>query len=482
VIVVAARLLLAVVFAVAGLAKLADRSGTRRAVVAFGAPARVAGILALALPLAELAVAGLLLPAATAVLGALGAVALLALFGGALAWNLARGRAPDCHCFRQLHSSPASWRMLARNGALLAVAVFALVGSSVDEPPSAVAWIGDLGGAALIALVVTLVACVVIVVGTVAFLSLMRSYGQVLRRLDRVEAALSSVGLDLQEGSEVPELGLAPGTRVPEFAARSVSGEEISRDALTEDGLPTLLLFTRPRCAPCTTLLPAVAGWQREHAEKLSIVVAISGAPADVRAEAAQHGLENVLVDEGNLLYELFEANGTPSAVLIAPDGRVASWIASGSEWIEQLVAQVLQDGAGDGLPPGTEAPTLELTSLDGAMVSLADLHGRDSLLLFWNPGCGFCRSMHQEVLAWEASANGVHPRLVIVSSGDAESTRAESFRSLVLLDGDFAASSAFGANGTPMAVLVHADGRIASHVVAGAEAVLKLANARATT
>jgi hypothetical protein len=87
---------------------------------------------------------------------------------------------------------------------------------------------------------------------------------------------------------------------------------------------------------------------------------------------------------------------------------------------------------------------------------------------------------MRDELLAWESSANGVHPRLVIVSSGDAESTREEGFRSQVLLDADFTASAAFGANGTPMAVRLDADGRIASPVVAGADAVLALAGRNA--
>lgn len=66
--------------------------------------------------------------------------------------------------------------------------------------------------------------------------------------------------------------------------------------------------------------------------------------------------------------------------------------------------------------------------------------------------------------------------KVYVFSSGDEDGTRREGFRSLVLLDEKLAASSAFGAGGTPMGVLVDADGRIASEVVAGAEAVLNLA------
>src|SRR5215210_7850679 len=121
-----ARLLLALVFLVAGVAKLADRTGSRQAVVDFGLPKFLAAPLGVLLPLAELAVAVALIPASTAWWGALGALALLLLFVAGIGVNLARGRKPDCHCFGQLHSAPAGWSTLLRNGALAAVAALIL--------------------------------------------------------------------------------------------------------------------------------------------------------------------------------------------------------------------------------------------------------------------------------------------------------------------------------------------------------------------
>jgi uncharacterized membrane protein YphA (DoxX/SURF4 family) len=119
------RLLLALVFAVAGAAKLADREGSRQAIVDFGVPSALAAPLGLLLPLAELAVAATLLPAFTA-WGGLGALGLLLVFVVGISVNLARGRKPDCQCFGQLHSAPAGWKTLARNGVLAAVAGFVL--------------------------------------------------------------------------------------------------------------------------------------------------------------------------------------------------------------------------------------------------------------------------------------------------------------------------------------------------------------------
>ncbi len=75
-----ARLLLASVFAVAGVAKLGDRVGSRRVAADFGLPAALSTPLGILLPLAELAVAVALIPTASALWGALGALALLLLF------------------------------------------------------------------------------------------------------------------------------------------------------------------------------------------------------------------------------------------------------------------------------------------------------------------------------------------------------------------------------------------------------------------
>src|ERR687890_1472621 len=148
-----ARLLLSGVFLVAGVGKLADRTGSRQAVIDFGLPKFLAAPIGILLPLAELAAAAALIPTSTAWWGALGALALLLLFVAGISYNLARGRKPDCHCFGQLHSAPAGWRTLARNGALAAVAGFILWEGRDGAGPSALSWAGALSGAQILALV-----------------------------------------------------------------------------------------------------------------------------------------------------------------------------------------------------------------------------------------------------------------------------------------------------------------------------------------
>lgn len=94
------------------------------------------------------------------------------------------------------------------------------------------------------------------------------------------------------------------------------------------------------------------------------------------------------------------------------------------------------------------------------------------------NPSCGYCRSLHEDILSWEASPPAGAPALVIVSAGEAVGVKAEGFASQVLLDPEWTVSGALGADGTPMAVLVAADGRIASPVAGGRPAVLELLSA----
>jgi hypothetical protein len=121
-VVLIARLILAAVFAVAAVGKLADRDGTRRALVDFGLPDLLAGPAAVGLPFGELAVSAFLVVGPVAVWGAMGALVLLAFFTTGIAVSLARGRRPDCHCFGQVRSAPAGPATLTRNAIFLVLA------------------------------------------------------------------------------------------------------------------------------------------------------------------------------------------------------------------------------------------------------------------------------------------------------------------------------------------------------------------------
>src|SRR2546421_1073791 len=120
----ATRLVLAAVFAVAGGAKLLDLQGSRRALAEFGVPKSAAPVAGVALPLVELGVAVALLFPPSARWGALAALMLLFAFVVGIAVALSNDRSPDCHCFGQIHSAPAGGSTLVRNAVLAGAAGF----------------------------------------------------------------------------------------------------------------------------------------------------------------------------------------------------------------------------------------------------------------------------------------------------------------------------------------------------------------------
>src|SRR5438874_1902727 len=157
-----ARLLLAAVFLVASLAKLADLAGSRQGLGDFGVPAWLAAPLGVLLPLAELAAAVALIPTVSVWWGALGALLLLLAFVAGISYNLARGRTPDCHCFGQLHSAPAGWPTLARNAVLAAVAGIVVIFGWSSSQLSVVDWLVPLSVSQRIEVLVGLVVLVLL--------------------------------------------------------------------------------------------------------------------------------------------------------------------------------------------------------------------------------------------------------------------------------------------------------------------------------
>jgi thiol-disulfide isomerase/thioredoxin len=129
---------------------------------------------------------------------------------------------------------------------------------------------------------------------------------------------------------------------------------------------------------------------------------------------------------------------------------------------------------------PGTPLPGLPLPQLGGGSSTLAEVVQEPTVVLFWNPGCGYCRSMRDDLRSWERRQLPRAPQLVVVSSGDEASIRAEGFEAPVLLDPDFALGRALGIGGTPVALLVDAEARVASAPAVGPEAVLALADTSA--
>lgn len=327
-----ARVLLAAVFALAGLAKFADLAGSRRAARDFGVPWGLAPAVGTLLPAAELAVAIMLVARGSARWGAVGALLLLMGFVVAIGVAMRRGREPECHCFGQLHSAPAGSGTLLRNGVLVGVAAFVAVGGWNDAGTSATGWLARLSAGALAG-----IGAGVVVVASQGWFSwqLLRQNGRLLARLDAIEARLGRAS-----GTAPP--GLAVGSIAPPFALPTFDGGVMTLDDLLLARRPVMLVFSDPGCGPCTALLPEISEWQRIHAEQLAVAVISRGRSDAHQTIIAERGTRHVGLQVDREVAEAYAAHATPVAVLVDPDGRIASRLAAGHDAIVELVEHAL--------------------------------------------------------------------------------------------------------------------------------------------
>jgi peroxiredoxin len=274
-------------FAVAGVAKLLDRGGSRRAVVAFGVPAQIATPVGWALLCAELGIAASLVVGPTARAGAAAATVLLLAFSAAIVANLTRGRTPDCHCFGRLSSGPVGWPNMARNGAFATLAMFIAIGGRLG-------WL-------FAGLAITLFGVWV---------------GPTWKRrwAHRI------------------------GATAPDFSLADPHGQSYTLDSLLGPRRPLVLVFAQAGCAACDALLPDVARWQHDLAERVTVAV-VNGGPAEHSHRTShQHGLQRVLIDERRRVLAAYGVTGTPSAVLIDARRTLAAPPARGAGAIHALI------------------------------------------------------------------------------------------------------------------------------------------------
>jgi len=136
------------------------------------------------------------------------------------------------------------------------------------------------------------------------------------------------------------------------------------------------------------------------------------------------------------------------------------------------------------GLSIGTPAPDFQLPDLAGMRRKLSEFRGKDVLLLFFGPNCGFCTRMAADLAALPADGTGGRPIPIVVTNGAADENRrlVEQFGigCVVLLQEKMEIASLYRAQGTPMGYRIDAEGRIASELAVGAEPLLKLAGAQA--
>jgi peroxiredoxin/uncharacterized membrane protein YphA (DoxX/SURF4 family) len=320
-------MLLAAVFAVAGIAKLRDLEGSRSAMRDFGVPSGLAGPAGVLLPLAELAVAVALVPAPSARWAAVVGLVLLLAFIWGIATALRRGESPDCHCFGQLHSAPAGPSTLARNAVLAALALVVVAkapGAALDD------WVAARTAAELVAVGAGIAA---IFFGA-GWLVMWRQRRGLVRQLGRAQRLAMSAAP-----------GVPIGSPAPDFSLPDLRGETVTRDSLLARGRPLLMVFMSPGCDSCVELLPKLERWQRSLSDRLTLVLVSTGNRERNEAVFEEYGLTDVLLQDFMEVADAFRIRGTPSGVVVTAEGTVASNPAETVFGIEPLLRTALNDG-----------------------------------------------------------------------------------------------------------------------------------------
>ena len=356
---------------------------------------------------------------------------------------------------------------------------------------------------ALLSIALAVVFVLLVVLAAFVF-QLVRQHGLLLLRLEQIEqhlagsddhAAHGDHGARPTEGYDDGHTarGLAVGAEAPAFALPNLDGDTISLDSLR--GKRALLVHWSTTCGFCEQIAPDLAALQDQLRRRNTELILVSYGDREPNTTLAkENGLEcQIVLQDPAHPADLFRYMGTPSAYLVDETGRIAKPLASGMYQVLDVAREAasgrkplpterpLTDSRlpRDGLRPGAEAPAFALPDLSGRTVSLADFRGRRVLLVFSDPECGPCNQLLPDLE--QAHRRSPELNILMVSRGEAEANRAKVTQHAltfpVLLQRRWEVCRDYATFATPVGYLIDQDGRIATALAAGREAILALAS-----
>jgi thiol-disulfide isomerase/thioredoxin len=155
-----------------------------------------------------------------------------------------------------------------------------------------------------------------------------------------------TLGLAMPEApsQELQVVGIgrtAPSVRRPDLDGNTM-------EVVARDGEPTLLLFWSPGCSHCQAILPEIRAFEA-LAQRPRLVI-VSRGPVGLNQEAGF--ASPVVLDDDRSLARLFDASGTPAAVLLSGRGVVVTQVARGGEGVRAAL-QALQETFAPALTAG---------------------------------------------------------------------------------------------------------------------------------
>ena len=471
------RLVLFGVFALAAVGKFLDLEGSRKAVKEFGMPDEFVKPFAITLPFAEMVFAFCFLFASMSWLGAIGGLILLLSFTGGMIWQMAQGRAPDCHCFGQIHSEPVSRKSLIRNVIFSALTFVLVVRGREGQGPGLAE--GDSNAMEL----VLILTAVMLIVATLFYLKkVLDNQTRILRRLELLEI-ISQEGVP-QDRTEAghPQDGLPIGSPFPDFELPNTANETVGLADVLANGRSSIFFFVSPTCEPCRALLPDMERWEAEIGDRVNFVLISSGSVDANKEKLGGVFGDEVILQKNREIADAVRARWTPTALFVRPDGTIGSHVAAGDAAIRELIEKVraadlrqenvyfVSSRNGDRPPRiGELSPDFSLPDLDGREVKASDFRGRRTLAVFWSLTCPHCKAMMNDLNAWNEARSETDPELLVFSDGDPDDHKELKLRAPILLDKGYKTAEHLGMFGTPSAVILDENGRIATETGVGA-------------
>lgn len=485
------RLVLAGIFALAGIGKFLDLPGSKKAVEDFGVPQSLSKPFAVLLPAAEIAVAALLLFVQTSWFGAVGGLLLLLVFIGGMIVQMVKGNAPDCHCFGQIHSEPVSAKSLIRNAIFAALALALVVSGRENQGLSLLDNSTNISEGNVMQIIFG-VAIVGLLAAIVYFLkTISEQQTQIMRRIEILELTATEGGGAAVERKEAksPEDGLLIGSKAPDFTLPDINGKEVTLGSLLAPRQPVLFFFVSPTCNPCSALLPEIEEWQTELKDKVKFVFVSSGKAKENAEKFAGNTLKQVLLQKDGEIADKFKAKWTPTAILVNADGTIANRSATGDAAIRTLVEKIKSEGVeakpiyfshdNESSTINKPVPEFSFEDVTGSQISNDDLRGKKTLLTYWSVNCGYCTEMLDELREWEQDKGGDDLSMLLLSSGEKEKNIELNLKSPIILDEEGAVAQKLGMTGTPSAVLIDEEGKVISEVAVGKKQIWTLIGKR---
>ncbi len=479
------RLILFGVFAVSGISKLLDPEGSSKALREFGTPEEFTKFFAYALPFAELVFAVCLLFTSMSWVGAVGTLILLLSFTGGMIWQIAHGRAPDCHCFGQIHSEPVGKESLIRNFVFVVLAIVLIAAGRNNQ---GIELSNTSSGMLEMLLILSLVVLGIVLLGYL--IKLTDQQNEIVRRLGLLEFASGDIDPVERNSAGDPSDGLPIGAPLPDFSIRDLDGRMVTFDHLLGGGKPFLFLFVGPQCAPCESLMPEIKEWESALSHKLKFVFVSHGEIEANKVKFANRS-RTVLVEAKRDFAGSVNAKWTPTALFVDSDGNIASHIAGGDIALRRLVEQIKTRDLNEeflyflGLNGhkrpniGEAVPEFSVTDINGYKIDGKDFVGRKTLVAFSSPTCGHCVKLMGQIRDWESRRKPSDPELIIFTDGDADEERKLGLNSSIVVDKDYKTAAKLGMRGVPSAVLINEEGIIATEAAIGPENIWSLIGGR---